>query len=468
MKSRLPLVAGLLLGMLCTTLNAQKIGLLTDSPDAPVHILSSGQVNTPGGLLLLGNRSEGHLEIDFDLLQSKFGGAGAPLTLRINPFGGNVGVNTPLPDAPFHIASSGQVNVPGGLVLLGNRVEGSMELDFNRMQSRFGAASYLTLLLQPDGGDLNAGDGILFVDRTNSRVGVNSLFPSTDFHVRGEMGMTTEGLGTSQKDKIAIQGTLETPSSVGLGWLKTVVIGGATGGAPTSGSRAADIYEMYYKSQGAHRWFINENASTVRPQMILDSDGELGIGPSEANSRLHVTEGFEAAFNTKGYLALGEITSTNLVFDDNEILARNNAGPSPLWLQYDGGDVMLVAGEAGQVGIGVLDTANMPSDDYLLAVDGKIMSEEVRVELSANWPDYVFDQDYNLKSLDQLSKEINTLGHLPGMPSAKEVGATGFELGEMQRKVVEKVEELTLYILQLDAANKALQAELQLLKEGNK
>ncbi len=91
----------------------------------------------------------------------------------------------------------------------------------------------------------------------------------------------------------------------------------------------------------------------------------------------------------------------------------------------------------------------MPSDDYLLAVDGKIISEEVRVELSGSWPDYVFDEDYALLSLEQLEQHIETVGHLPGIPSANTVETEGILLGDMQRVMVEKIEELTLYVIDL-------------------
>ena len=87
---------------------------------------------------------------------------------------------------------------------------------------------------------------------------------------------------------------------------------------------------------------------------------------------------------------------------------------------------------------------------YRMSVDGKIMAEEVRVELSQNWPDYVFKPDYKLMPLDELSDEIKVLGHLPGVPAAHVVETDGFDLGEMNRILLEKVEELTLHIIDLN------------------
>jgi hypothetical protein len=90
-----------------------------------------------------------------------------------------------------------------------------------------------------------------------------------------------------------------------------------------------------------------------------------------------------------------------------------------------------------------------PANGYLLSVDGKVMAEEMRIEDSFGWPDYVFEEEYHLKSLGHLKNEIESLGHLPGIPSAKTIEEEGIQVGEMQKKQMEKIEELTLYILQL-------------------
>lgn len=103
---------------------------------------------------------------------------------------------------------------------------------------------------------------------------------------------------------------------------------------------------------------------------------------------------------------------------------------------------------------------------YALAVNGKAIAEEVRVELRASWPDYVFSDEYQLMPLEQLKKEIETNQHLPGIPSAAEMTAQGgIDLGDMQTRLVEKVEELTLYILQLKEQNDQLAKANELLQQ---
>ena len=182
---------------------------------------------------------------------------------------------------------------------------------------------------------------------------------------------------------------------------------------------------------------------------------------SQVTAKLHITDGTDVTLASGGELVLGPTTGANIAMDGNEIQTRSNGAVSSLFMQSEGGDVLLIPNEMGQVGIGVTSAANMPSNDYLLAVDGKIISEEVRVEVSGSWPDYVFDKNYVLTPLYELEDHIATHGHLPGIPTASQVEADGILLGEMQRALLEKVEELTLHVI-------ALQKEIDQLKSEKK
>ena len=200
--------------------------------------------------------------------------------------------------------------------------------------------------------------------------------------------------------------------------------------------------------------------------LCYEDNGRVGIGTASPNAKLHIQDGSDVNYAGGGQLVLGSISGTNLGFDGNEILARNNGAEAPLFLQISGGDVLMTPNENGQVGIGVTSMANMPDDQYLLAVDGKIISEEVRVEMSGTWPDYVFEDGYDLKPLAQLESEIAFLGHLPGIPEASIIENEGFELGDMQKRMMEKIEELTLYMIEADKEINALKAEVAALKGG--
>ncbi|TCC97693.1 hypothetical protein [Pedobacter hiemivivus] len=105
------------------------------------------------------------------------------------------------------------------------------------------------------------------------------------------------------------------------------------------------------------------------------------------------------------------------------------------------------------VGIG---TTNL--NGYKLAVNGKIRAHEIKVE-TANWPDYVFTKSYQLPRLQETEKHIREKGHLPGIPSAEEVKTNGIDLGEMNAKLLQKIEELTLYIIDLEKRVKTIETK---------
>ncbi|MES2774123.1 MAG: hypothetical protein V4722_08055 [Bacteroidota bacterium] len=232
--------------------------------------------------------------------------------------------------------------------------------------------------------------------------------------------------------------------------------------------------------------------------VTIDPAGEMGIGTPNPSAKLHIMGGEDAGigFSTNGYLMLGEpvLGSTNLIMDNNEIMARNGAGAGTLTIQNDGGQVSIgarttfnVDGEAIRVNgtnpsigfsynntyrgfieqgatdlfIGVnggklhldatqiaVGTVKNTADGYKLAVTGKIICEEVRIKLNTAWPDYVFDEQYKMPTLSDLGHFIKTNKHLPNIPPAKEMEKEGIDVGIMQKKMMEKIEELTLYILQ--------------------
>ncbi|MFD1631682.1 hypothetical protein [Pseudopedobacter beijingensis] len=90
------------------------------------------------------------------------------------------------------------------------------------------------------------------------------------------------------------------------------------------------------------------------------------------------------------------------------------------------------------------------SHGYKLAVADKMIAEEIKVKLQSSWPDYVFEESYHLPSLKETEKFIKTNKHLQGIPSAKEVAQDGLNLADMNAKLLQKLEELTLHIIELN------------------
>ena len=115
-----------------------------------------------------------------------------------------------------------------------------------------------------------------------------------------------------------------------------------------------------------------------------------------------------------------------------------------------------------KVAIGTEDTGS-----HLLAVDGSIGAREVVVE-GSGWSDFVFEKEYVLPTLKEVENHILTKGHLKDIPSALEIEKTGITLGQMDAKLLQKIEELTLYVIALDKESKIRQHKIEDLEKSNK
>ena len=254
-----------------------------------------------------------------------------------------------------------------------------------------------------------------------------------------------------------------------------------------------------------------DNGATDRLK-LNESGGPVQVGSNAdaviPSTKLYIPFGSDASLTEDGLIHLGREDGTNMVLDRNEIIVRNNGAASTLYLQNDGGslyigghttmnhggsgEVLRLDGvnpnigfyqsgvyrsflsqsgtdlfmgvnggkmhlDATQIAIG---TVSAIADAYKLTVSGKILCEEVKVELYADWPDYVFQDEYRLTPLHELKAFISDNKHLPNIPKAEVVAKEGLEIGEMNRKLLEKVEELTLYVIQLQEQIDELKQEL--------
>lgn len=223
--------------------------------------------------------------------------------------------------------------------------------------------------------------------------------------------------------------------------------------------------------------FGSVNETGAVDKMIIKGNGNVGIGTSVPAAKLEVKGQGTLASSwepAKSYFTITDGNSS-LIADSNEIYSSGT-----LHVGSAGGDVvkfrmigdngpeekMIIKGN-GNVGIGT----TVP--DAKLTVNGDIHTKEVKVDLNgAVAPDYVFKEDYHLHSLEEVQAHIKEKGHLPGIPSAKEMGEEGINLKEMNLKLLEKVEELTLYTIQQQKQievileeNQQLQKEIDELKK---
>ncbi|ATP58047.1 hypothetical protein CPT03_17020 [Pedobacter ginsengisoli] len=121
--------------------------------------------------------------------------------------------------------------------------------------------------------------------------------------------------------------------------------------------------------------------------------------------------------------------------------------------QWDPWRKLVIEDPNGNVSIGTTNPQG-----YKLAVAGNMIAESVKVKLQGAWPDYVFHDQYNLPSLNQVENFIKLNKHLPEIPSEAEIQKNGQDIGEMNSKLLKKVEELTLYVINQ-------QKEIEVLKQ---
>ncbi|HZV69015.1 MAG TPA: hypothetical protein VFG10_05700 [Saprospiraceae bacterium] len=239
-----------------------------------------------------------------------------------------------------------------------------------------------------------------------------------------------------------------------------------TSGTPTlhlGGDGDADVARILWQlpsndtdfaiTQSLNKLFISRNSGALGfvSDLVVSDNGYIGVGVVEPLTKLHVEGGSDVGNASGGFLQLGSSTSTNVGFDNNEIQARSNGAVSRLTLNYGGGGV--------QIG-----NATTPAA-YQLSVNGKVICEELKIQDSNNWPDYVFGENYSLKNFDELRNFIDVNHHLPNIPDAATIEKNGIEIGDMQKRMMEKIEELTLYILQLEEKTKILEQKVEALRQ---
>ncbi|MDF1674776.1 MAG: hypothetical protein P1U44_03585 [Vicingaceae bacterium] len=158
---------------------------------------------------------------------------------------------------------------------------------------------------------------------------------------------------------------------------------------------------------------------------------------------------FLTASNTNSFIIGNGISTSNRMDNNiaNSLMIGFNSDVPTLFIGSSSG-----TGTTGNVGIGTTAISGAK-----LSVDGTIRAREVVINLTT-WSDFVFDKDYDLLSLSDLEKFITINKHLPNVPSEKEVLKNGVSLGEMNAILLEKIEELTIYIINLEKRIKEIES----------
>lgn len=353
------------------------------------------------------------------------------------PQTGNVGVGTTSPQAKFHVFD------PSTNTSL--RVQNNAS--FFELQSN-GQDGYLNLI----------GSGNLYF-----RNGANA---DTRLTLTGAGNV---GIGTSSPgEKLAVKGNIVADGGRLFSQVSSAEGGNLVLSNPSKAGATANNWVIWNMTapygNGLSFWRYFADGTNAGPSVWFADNGSVGIGttspgaklevnqmttpvgmrvatPADANMRLNDGTNDSAEFRNNG------IASTRLVTLSARLLEIGTLEPKPI-IMTTGSVERLRVDPSGNVGIGT----TTPSQK--LSVNGSIRAKEVIVE-TAGWSDYVLAKDYALAPLSEVEEHIQKEGHLPGIPSAQEVADKGVGVGEMQAKLLAKIEELTLHMIEQEKHQRA-------------
>ncbi len=402
------------------------VGIGTTTPGARLEI-DSGEANTS---LILNSSGDGYVNLEmkdntttYPITLQKFGN-----DLRINPDGGTVsiGTTTPDPSSLLHVngnvllgAGTSTAQIEAGIIKTKGSWDFIIDANANSGDS-----------IQFKGSDTAQGDTDLMTIRENGYVGIGNTSHQT---ARTRLAIKSRG-----NDMYPLALERSSDSSFLMYFFER------PDGTSQFGMKGATDTDMVNIKSNGDSFF---------------NGGNVGIGTTLPNVKLDVnSQGTNISANFESTDSLALISFTDDSTTDSPLMgAAGNDAVFFVGTEASRLEAMRIKND-GKIGIG---TAN---PTHQLSVNGTIQAKEIIVE--TGWADYVFKDDYHLRALTEIEENIKEFGHLPGMPSEREVRENGVSLGKMQTKLLEKVEELTLYMIEQDKMIKQLKTKVASLEAG--
>ncbi len=377
------------------------------------------------------------------------------------PASGNVGIGTTSPGANLEILNSSVVQTTP--LVLRNEYGGPFDLKTVGLAFRGGNGYWAAIYGGQQFTNSWSCGSLSFGTRTsdaagvqtkmtilaNGNVGIGTTGPTGMLDVQGSSATNAYTAPADQAD-LRVLSSNNRPLDGGI-----IEVGGSWGATGYIKSEALNV------NAGAMTFGtrLNPNDTTMQPAMTLNG-GNVGIGTTTPSYPLQITTGVNiplwlSGSNTQCTLMEFQNTASGVTWG---IGAGGNNGWSNnnfIIDQYGVGNRFVIS-NSGNVGIGTTNPT------YPLSVNGTVRAKEVIVD--TGWSDFVFASNHRLAPLSEVEATIRTDHHLPGIPSQADVSAKGVSVGDMQARLLEKVEELTLYVIAQDKRIEKLEQENRQLR----
>lgn len=307
---------------------------------------------------------------------------------------------------------------------------------------------------------------------TSGNVGIGTTNPKAKLSINGYEPLSGESIWGADYNIIFHNGSIGDMGSYGQLWRWNVYREQASGSSKyldyANRPNATEILmdgNIRFRTAELDTSKVKGDPVYMYDRLLIEPGGDVGIGTTNPVQELHIlgtTKSTHLELN-----AAGGFLGYNAYYDSGW---KYRASDEAAAIRFDAiGDLQFYTASSGAAGanmslferLRIKNNGNIgigtSTPDHKLDVKGTIRAEEVIVE--TGWPDYVFEDGYDLPTLDEVETHIEENGHLPGIPSAEEIAQNGVSLGDSQRMLLEKVEELTLYMIQLKKENESLRIE---------